>query len=118
MVLEKASIGKINYCCCPLTVNCLFRASVDTNSTAAHRLTDGGDEGGVEGVLAEPEQEAGFADAAVTDQQQLEQIVVRLGHVPAACPGSPGTETEVSASSPSAGNTGSSSSVSLRAGIH
>lgn len=57
-------------------------------------LTDGGDEGGVEGVFAEPEQQAGLPDAAVTDQQQLEQIVVRLGHLPAASPGSSGTETE------------------------
>lgn len=57
-------------------------------------LTDGGDEGGVEGVFAEPEQQAGLPDAAVTDQQQLEQIVVRLGHLTAACPGSSGTETE------------------------
>lgn len=57
-------------------------------------LTDGGDEGGVEGVFAEPEQQAGLPDAAVTDQQQLEQIVICLGHLPAACPGSSGTETE------------------------
>lgn len=55
------------------------------------RLTDGGDEGGVEGVLAEPEQQAGLADAAVPDEQQLEQVVVRLRHFPAVgpsvCPG-------------------------------
>lgn len=36
-------------------------------------LTDGGDEGGVEGVLREAEQEAGFADAGVADEQQFEQ---------------------------------------------
>lgn len=47
------------------------------------RLTYGGDERGVERVLAEPEQQAGFTDAAVTDQQQLEQIIVRLRHFPA-----------------------------------
>lgn len=50
------------------------------------RLTDGGDEGGVESVLAEPEQQAGLADAAVPDEQQLEQVVVRLRHFPAVRP--------------------------------
>lgn len=44
-------------------------------------LTDGGDEGGVEGVLREAEQEAGFADAGVADEQQFEQIIVRLRHL-------------------------------------
>lgn len=62
-------------------------------------LTDGGDEGGVEGVLAEPEQEAGFTDAAVTDEQQFEQIVVRLRHFPAVCPGVPDNLMEPPASS-------------------
>lgn len=44
-------------------------------------LTDGGDEGGVEGVLREAEQGAGLAHARVADQQQLEQVVVGLRHV-------------------------------------
>ena len=43
-------------------------------------LTDGGDEGGVECVLGEPEEDAGLAHARVADQQQLEQVVVRLRH--------------------------------------
>ena len=43
-------------------------------------LTDGGDECGVECVLGEPEEDAGLAHARVADQQQLEQVVVRLGH--------------------------------------
>lgn len=33
------------------------------------RLTDGRNEGGVEGVLTEPEQKASFTHAAVSDQQ-------------------------------------------------
>lgn len=46
-------------------------------------LTDGGDEGGVEGVLAEAEQQTRLPHAAVSDQQQLEQVVVGLRHGPA-----------------------------------
>ena len=42
--------------------------------------TDGGYEGRVEGVLGEAEQDTRLADARVADEQQLEQIVVRLGH--------------------------------------
>ena len=41
---------------------------------------DGGNEGGVEGVLGEPEQDAGLSHPWIADQQQFEQIVVRLGH--------------------------------------
>lgn len=70
---------------------CLLDTPRPDPHSSSGRLTDGGDEGGVESVLAEPEQEAGFTDAAVTDQQQLEQIVVRLGHFPALCPGAPGS---------------------------
>lgn len=66
--------------------------------TGGRELTDGGDEGGVEGVLAEPEQQAGLPDAAVPDQQQLEQVVVRLRHFPAVSPGAPGGLTEPPAS--------------------
>lgn len=44
-------------------------------------LTDGGDEGGVEGVLREAEQGTGLAHARVADEQQLEQVVVGLRHV-------------------------------------
>lgn len=44
-------------------------------------LTDGGDEGGREGVVREPEQNAGLPDAGIANQQQLKQQVVRfLGH--------------------------------------
>lgn len=32
-----------------------------------HALTDGGDEGGIEGVLAEAKEQASLADAAVAD---------------------------------------------------
>lgn len=39
-----------------------------------------GYEGRVEGVLGKSEEDACFADARVPDQQQLEQIIVRLGH--------------------------------------
>ena len=42
--------------------------------------TNGGDEGGVEGVLGEPEEHARLPHAGVADQQKLEQVVVRLGH--------------------------------------
>lgn len=44
-------------------------------------LTYCGYEGGVEGVLAESEQQTCLADAAVSDEQQLEQIIVRLRHL-------------------------------------
>lgn len=44
-------------------------------------LTDGGNEGGVEGVLREAEQGTGLAHARVADEQQFEQIVVGLRHV-------------------------------------
>lgn len=38
-------------------------------------------EGGVEGVLAESEQQTCLADPAVPDQQQLEEVIVRFGHL-------------------------------------
>ena len=41
-------------------------------------LTYGGDEGGVEGVVREAEQNTGLPHARVPDQKQLEQQVVRL----------------------------------------
>lgn len=44
--------------------------------------TDSGDEGGVEGILGEAEERARLPHARVADEQQLEQIVVRLRHVP------------------------------------
>lgn len=40
---------------------------------------------GVEGVLAESEQQTCLADAAVSDQQQLEEVVVRFGHLDERC---------------------------------
>ena len=45
------------------------------------RRTDCRYEGRVEGVLGEAEEDAGFADARVSDEQQLEQIVIGLGHL-------------------------------------
>lgn len=39
-------------------------------------LTDGGNEGGVEGIVGEAEEHAGLADPRVPDQQQLEEQVV------------------------------------------
>ena len=41
-------------------------------------VTYGGDEGGVEGVVREAEQHTRLPHARVSDQQQLEQQVVRL----------------------------------------
>lgn len=52
-------------------------------------LTDGGNEGGVEGVLREAEQGTGLAHARVADEQQFEQIVVGLRHVGGHRPPSP-----------------------------
>ena len=43
-------------------------------------LTYGGDECCVESVLGEPEEDAGLPDARVADEEQLEEVVVRLGH--------------------------------------
>ena len=51
-------------CCC-----CCCRA-----------LTYCGYEGGVKGVLAESEQQTCLPDSAVSDQKQLEQIIVRFRH--------------------------------------
>lgn len=44
-------------------------------------LTNCGYEGGIKGVLAESEQQTRFADPAVSDQQQLEKIIVRFSHL-------------------------------------
>lgn len=44
-------------------------------------LTYCGYEGGIEGVLAESEQQTCLADSAVSDEQQLEEIVVRFRHL-------------------------------------
>lgn len=44
-------------------------------------LTNCGYEGGIKGVLAESEQQTCFADPAVSDQQQLEKIIVRFCHL-------------------------------------
>lgn len=43
--------------------------------------TYGGDEGGVEGVLGEAEQDTGLPHPRVPDQQQLEQVIVGLRHI-------------------------------------
>lgn len=43
-------------------------------------LTYCGYEGGVEGVLAEAEQQTRLSDSAIPDEQQLEQIIVRFRH--------------------------------------
>lgn len=44
-------------------------------------LTYCGYEGGVEGVLAESEQQTCLTDSTVSDQQQFEQVIVRLRHL-------------------------------------
>jgi hypothetical protein len=43
-------------------------------------LTNCGNESGVEGVLGESEENTGFADAGISDQEQFEKVIVRLGH--------------------------------------
>lgn len=48
-------------------------------------LTYCGYEGGVEGVLAESEQQTCLTDSAVSDEQQLEQIIVRFRHLSTNC---------------------------------
>lgn len=40
-----------------------------------------GNEGGIEGVLAESEQQTCLADTAVSDEQQFEKIIVRFCHL-------------------------------------
>jgi hypothetical protein len=54
--------------------------AVHFDGTYFEVYADRGYERGVESVLAETEQHARFPDAGVADQQQFEQIVVRLGH--------------------------------------
>lgn len=44
-------------------------------------LTYCGYEGGIEGVLAESEQQTCLADTAVSDEQQFEEIIVRFRHL-------------------------------------
>lgn len=44
-------------------------------------LTYCGYEGGIEGVLAESEKQTCLADSAVSDEQQLEEIIVRFRHL-------------------------------------
>ena len=43
--------------------------------------TYSGDEGCVEGVLREPEQDAGLPDPTVSDQEEFEQVVVGFSHL-------------------------------------
>jgi hypothetical protein len=44
-------------------------------------LTDGGDECVIESIVRESEQDARLPDSGITDQQQLEQVIIRLlGH--------------------------------------
>ena len=43
-------------------------------------LTYCGYEGGIERVLAESEQQTCLADSAVSDEQQFEEVIVRLRH--------------------------------------
>jgi hypothetical protein len=47
-------------------------------STNAKR-TDGGDKRGVIRIIRKTKQNAGFSNAAVANQKQFEQVVVRLG---------------------------------------
>ena len=43
---------------------------------------DGGEEGGVEDVVGEPEEEAGLANGGVADDDDLEdEVVVSVGHM-------------------------------------
>lgn len=43
--------------------------------------TNGGDESVIESIIRESEQDARLTDTRITDQQQLEQVVIRLlGH--------------------------------------
>ena len=51
-----------------------------TPSTNGSKRTYCRDEGGVESVLGEAEEHAGLPDARVADEEQLEEVVVRLGH--------------------------------------
>lgn len=51
------------------------------SSNSSEKLTYGGDESGVEGVLAESKQQTGLSHTAVSNEQQFEQIVVRFRHV-------------------------------------
>lgn len=44
-------------------------------------LTYCGNEGGIKGVLAESEQQTCLADPAVSDEKQLEEIIVRFCHL-------------------------------------
>lgn len=44
-------------------------------------LTYCGYEGGVEGVLAESEQQTCLSDSTVSDEQQFEEIIVRFRHL-------------------------------------
>ena len=46
----------------------------------AAALTDRGDEAGVEGILTESEQDARLTHSRITDQQQLEQVIVSFCH--------------------------------------
>lgn len=47
-----------------------------THTHIGEALTDGGDEGGVEGIVGEAEEHAGLADPRVPDEEQLEEQVV------------------------------------------
>ena len=51
-----------------------------TPNTNGSKRTYCRDEGGVESVLGESEEHAGLPDARVADEEQLEEVVVRLGH--------------------------------------
>lgn len=44
-------------------------------------LTYCGNEGGIKGVLAESEQQTCLSDPAVSDEKQLEEIIVRFCHL-------------------------------------
>lgn len=44
-------------------------------------LTYCGNEGGIKGVLAESEKQTCLSDPAVSDEKQLEEIIVRFCHL-------------------------------------
>ncbi|KAI5100499.1 ribosomal protein S27 like [Silurus meridionalis] len=52
------------------------------DTTRPGELTDGGDKGGVERVLAEAEQKTRLSNSAVSDKQELEEVIVGFSHLP------------------------------------
>lgn len=51
-----------------------------TGSVGKLNLTDRGDESGVEGIFAEPKEDAGLAHSRVPDEEEFEEVIVRFSH--------------------------------------